>query len=105
MPKPRLYRFLPIPPDFNPKYCTIAEACSFAKCSPWTAYQRLRQGRWKAVKDGRVNKIIFASIKADMAALPERPQGAPSRRPPEKRPVGRPRKHPKPETQPSPGAE
>lgn len=97
-PKPKLYRFLPLPPDFNPEYCTMAEGCSYAKCSIWTGFKKLRERRWRAVKDGRINKLIFASIKADMAALPERAAGSPPTS--TKRPVGRPKRI-KPEQEPS----
>jgi hypothetical protein len=94
-PNPKLYRFMPLPEGFSPEYCTVEEGRSFAKCSRWTAFKKLREGRWRAVKDGRINKVIFATIKADMEALPERAVGSPPTS--TKRPVGRPRKHPKPE--------
>jgi hypothetical protein len=35
-----------------------------------TVYDRLRSGEYQAVKDGRLTKILTASIKARRASLP-----------------------------------
>jgi hypothetical protein len=98
MPQPKkpkkpkkLYRFLPLPPDFHPVDATIDEVASFRREGRWTVHQKLKDGRYKGYLDGRIRKIIFASVLADR----ERTIAEAGDK--KKRPVGRPRKHPKPE--------
>jgi hypothetical protein len=99
MPEPKtepLYKFLPLPPGFAPLVCTIEEARSYDRCSRWTAHQKLRQGRRRFFKDGRITKVIFASVVEDMERTMADGGGRPIE-PVEKRRPGRPRKHPTPE--------
>ena len=81
------FKFLPLPSDFDPLDATIDEVASFRRENRWTVHDKLNKGIYKSYLDGRIRKIIFASVKADreraMKAVPP---------PPEKRRPGRPRK-------------
>jgi hypothetical protein len=79
------YKFLPLPPDFDPVDATIDEVASWRRESRWTVHKKIREGRYESYLDGRVRKIIFASVKADR----ERAMSAALTG---KRPPGRPRK-------------
>ena len=98
------YKFLPLPVDFNPVVITVDEACSYARQSRWTTFQKIRQGRYRTFLDGRIRKIEFASVVEDMERLRAGAHQGPVAAPPPsepavvKRPTGRPRKKPKPET-------
>jgi hypothetical protein len=84
-----------LPRDFNPLDCTVAEASSFRRESIWTTFRKIREGIYESYLDGRVRKIVFASVKADRDRML-----AASHTPPEptgKRKVGRP-KRPTPES-------
>lgn len=61
------YKFLPLPPDFDPVDATIAEVAAYRRQSRWTVHQKIREGAYQSYKDGRIRKIIFASVKADRA--------------------------------------
>jgi hypothetical protein len=67
--KPKLYRFVPLPPGFHPVICTFDEACSYARCSRWTGHQKVKQGRWRTFKDGRVRKVEFDSVVEDVERI------------------------------------
>jgi hypothetical protein len=100
----RVYKplvFLNLPPDFCPTYCTLAEACSYARHGRWQGHQKIKDKRWRSFKDGRRRVIEFASVIEDeerlKVATSAKAESA------AKRPRGRP-KTPKPE-QPSAPAE
>jgi hypothetical protein len=100
MPKSdKLYRFLPLPPDFDPVDATVAETASYRRESPWTVFRKIREGRYQSYKDGKIRKIIFASVKADRQRSIARSAPATGKRKP-----GRPRK-PRPDEQPQTAAE
>jgi hypothetical protein len=63
--KPKPYKFLPLPPDFAPLDATVDEVASFRKESRWTVHRKLRDGVYESYLDGRIRKIIFASVVAD----------------------------------------
>jgi hypothetical protein len=65
VPPGSAYRWVALPPDFNPTDCTIAEAASFRRESRWMVHQKLNAGIYQSYLDGRIRKIIFASVKAD----------------------------------------
>ena len=62
---PVRYKFLPLPPDFDPIDATIDEVASWRRESRWTVHKKIREGRYETYLDGRIRKIIFASVKAD----------------------------------------
>jgi hypothetical protein len=78
------YRGVSLPVHFEPLDCTIAEAMAYRRESRWNVHQKIKRGVYEAYKDGRIRKIIFASVKADR----ERAMRAP---PTDKRSPGRPR--------------
>ena len=80
------YKFLPLPPEFDPVDATVDEVAAYRRESRWTAFRKIREDIYESYLDGRVRKIIFASVKADR----ERAVAA-SRNPTGKRKVGRPR--------------
>jgi hypothetical protein len=84
----KLYKFLPLPPDFSPVDCTVDEAASFRRESRWTVFRKIREGKYIAYKDGRVRKIVFSSVLSDRQASIARSSPASGKRRP-----GRP-KHP-----------
>ena len=88
------FAYLHLPMDFCPKYCTLDEACSYARHKRWQGHYKIKTGRWKAFKDGRRTIIEFASVIEDEERL--KAGGRPVE-PVQKNPPGRPRKHPKPE--------
>jgi len=59
------YKFLPLPPNFDPIDATIDEVASWRRESRWTVHLKMRAGVYRFYKDGRITKIIFASVKAD----------------------------------------
>jgi hypothetical protein len=63
--KPKLYKFLPLPPGFAPVDATIDEVASFRKESRWTVFRKIREGVYESYRDGRVRKVIWASVLAD----------------------------------------
>ena len=83
--KAKPYKFVPLPPNFAPVICTFDEACSYARCTRWTGYQRVKEGRWRTFMDGRLRKVEFDSVVKDTARI--RAEG----REPAKRPAGRPK--------------
>ena len=60
-----IYKFLPLPTDFDPVDATIAEVASYRREFRWTVHQKLRVGTYEAYKHGRMTKVIFASVKRD----------------------------------------
>jgi hypothetical protein len=113
MRKLKPFKFLSLPENFCPIDATVEEVASFRRESVWTMFEKIRDGRCDAYLDGRGRKIIFASVLADrdraIAAGRYKKSAAAlkalaSRKPPEKRPVGRPRKSPA-ETAPASAAE
>jgi hypothetical protein len=83
------YKFLSLPPDFDPIDCTVDEAASWRRESRWSVHKKVREGAYQSYLDGRIRKIIFASMKADReramsAALTgKRKPGRPRRTQPE----------------------
>jgi hypothetical protein len=93
-PKP-LYKFLPLPPGFNPVDATIDEVASFRRESRWTVHVKLKDGRYKGYLDGRIHKVIFASVLADRDRTIA--EAGSKMKPAVKQPVGRPKRKAKPE--------
>jgi hypothetical protein len=52
-------------PELPPKLTAIVESCGMS-----TVYERLADGTYQAVKDGRLTRILTASIKARRLSLP-----------------------------------
>ena len=48
------FRFLPLPPDFDPIDATVDEVASYRRESRWTVYKKIREGRYESYLDGRV---------------------------------------------------
>ena len=65
-PKPK---YIPLPPDFCPVYCTFDEACSYARHGRWQGHVKVKAGRWRVFKDGRKTIVIFASVLEDTERL------------------------------------
>ena len=86
--KRKPFTFIHLPADFSPKYCSLPEACSYARHGLWQGHAKIKQGRWKSFRDGRRRVIIFASVIADEEQL------IAASAPPEKRPPGRPKTKP-----------
>ena len=86
-------QFMHLPADFAPVDATIAEVASFRRESVRTTHEKIRDGRYESYLEGRIRKIIFASVLADRERAI-----AQSRKPPPsgKRRVGRPRTKPQP---------
>ena len=59
------YRWVQLPDNFNPTDCTVDEAASYRRESRWTVHQKIREGLYQSYLDGRIRKIIFASVRAD----------------------------------------
>jgi hypothetical protein len=59
------FKFLPLPANFNPVDATTIEVASFRRESVWTVNKKINDGRYQSYLDGRVRKIIFASVIAD----------------------------------------
>jgi hypothetical protein len=61
------YRWVPLPPNFATTVvdATVAEIASLRRESPWTVWKKIRERRYTAFKDGRVTKIVVASVIAD----------------------------------------
>jgi hypothetical protein len=81
------YKFLPLPADFDPVDATVDEVASYRRESRWTVHKKIRTGVYQSYLDGRIRKVIFASVKADRERAMS-PAASPKRRP------GRPRKRP-----------
>jgi len=79
------YKFLPLPPDFDPVDATVDEVAAYRRESRWTVHKKIREGVYRSYLDGRIRKIVFASVMADR----ERAMSAGLTA---KRPAGRPRK-------------
>jgi hypothetical protein len=101
MRKPKPFKFLSLPENFCPTDATVEEVASFRRESVWTVFEKIRDGRYDAYLDGRVRKIIFASVLADrdraIAAGRDKKSAVAlkalaSRKPPQKKPVGRPKR-------------
>lgn len=96
--KPKPYRFLPLPAGFDPVDATIDEVASYRRESWWTVHHKICNGVYESYRDGRIRKIVFASVLADRerTIAASRKQLEPVARagsdPVEKRPRGRPRK-------------
>jgi hypothetical protein len=59
------YRWVPLPPDFNPIDCTVDEAASWRRESRWTVHKKVREKVYESYLDGRIRKIVFASVVRD----------------------------------------
>jgi hypothetical protein len=92
--KPKPYRYIPLPPDFCPIDATVDEVASFRREGRWTVFVKIRDGRYESYRDGRIRKIIFASVLADRerTIAAGRKQPEPVEPVVKKKPVGRPRK-------------
>lgn len=96
----KLYRFLPLPEGFCPLDATIDEVASFRRESRWSVHRKIREGKYASYKDGKIRKIIFASVLADRQASIARSSSATRKRKP-----GGQRKHHPPDGQPQTAAE
>jgi hypothetical protein len=87
-----------LPPNFSSLTdCLIDEAASFRRCSRWEIFRKIREGELTSYKDGRVRKVVVASLIADREralAATLRKSSSPhlDAAPTGKRPIGRPRK-------------
>ena len=68
-PKRKPFTFIHLAPDFCSTYCSFAEACSFARDGRWMGHKKIREGRWRAFKDGKLRKVEFASALEDTERL------------------------------------
>jgi hypothetical protein len=59
------FKFLPLPPDFDPVDATVDEVASYRHESRWTVHKKIREGVYQSYLDGRIRKILFATVKAD----------------------------------------
>lgn len=86
---PRHFRFLPLPPDFDPVDATVAEVASYRRESRWTVHKKIRLGIYQSYRDGRIRKIVFSSVLADRERAMGAAAGAKRRvgRPPKPRPA------------------
>ena len=86
-------KWLDLPSTFNPIDCTVDEAAAFRRESRRTAHEKIKDGRYESYLEGRIRKIVFASVLRDRERAIEQ-----SRQPPPsgKRRVGRPRLKPQP---------
>jgi hypothetical protein len=82
-------KFLYLPPDFNPLDATREEVASFRRESLTSVNEKIKDGRYQSYLEGRIRKIVFASVLADRERAIAASLKPPS---PGKRPVGRPRK-------------
>ena len=86
-------QFLNLPPGFAPTDATVHEVASFRRESLRTTFEKIKDGRYQSYRDGRIRKIVFASVIADRdRAIAESGKSPPSG----KRRVGRPRTKPQP---------
>jgi hypothetical protein len=82
-------KFLNLPPDFHPLDATREEVASFRRESLTTVNEKVKDGRYQSCLEGRIRKIVFASVLADR----ERAIATSLKPPPSgKKPVGRPKK-------------
>jgi hypothetical protein len=65
MRTPSPFKFMPLPEGFNPIDATVDEVRAFRRESRWSVFEKLRTGVYQSYLDGRVRKIIFASVIAD----------------------------------------
>lgn len=89
MPEPSL------PSDLSSPDLTVREVAAYRRCSMWLVHKRIRDGVYQSYLDGRVRKVIFASVlkEREQTIAADRHMVAPkSPGRPRKRPVGRPRK-------------
>ena len=63
--KSPLFKFLPLPPDFDPIDATVLEVAAWRRESEWTVHEKVRTGVYESYKDRRIRKIVFASVKRD----------------------------------------
>ena len=91
-PTRKPFKFLSLPPDFCPTYCSLDEACSYARHGRWYGHQKIRKGRWRTLKDGRRTVVVFASVLEDMERLQAASAASDAAPDTGKRRVGRPRK-------------
>ncbi len=84
MSRPK-YKFVPLPPGLEPPDLTVDETAAYRRESRWTTHKKIREGVYASYLEGRIRKIVFASVKADRA----RAIGASKK---QKRSVGRPPK-------------
>jgi hypothetical protein len=90
------YHWVPLPPDFNPIDCTVDEVASYRRESRWTVHKKIRTGVYQSYLDGRIRKVVFASVKADRERVMGAALSPDSAASTGKRKPGRPRK-PRPE--------
>lgn len=112
MRKPKPFKYISLPADFAPKFCSFDEACSYARHGRWHGHMKVREGRWKVFKDGRRTIVVFASVVEDEERLIAESRAKPPAPEPEetvaaitKRRPGRPRQRPAPEATPADAAE
>jgi hypothetical protein len=67
MPIKTTSKFINLPADFDPIDATMIEVQSWRRESPWTVHAKIRNGVYESYLDGRIRKIIFASVKRDRA--------------------------------------
>jgi hypothetical protein len=76
--------FAPLPPNLQPPDLTVDEVASFRRESRWTVFRKVREGRYRSYLDGRIRKVIFASVLADRDralrdGIDKRPPGRPKK--------------------------
>jgi hypothetical protein len=82
------YRWISLPPDFDPINATVDEVASYERCGRWLVHQRIRLKIYDSYIDGGRRKIVFASVKARRARAIEQTKNPFGKR----RPGGQPRR-------------
>jgi hypothetical protein len=58
-------RYVDLPVGIAPPDLTIDEVAAYRRESRWTVHKKVREGVYQSYLDGRIRKVIFASVVAD----------------------------------------
>jgi hypothetical protein len=61
----RKSRYVDLPAGMTPLDLSIDEVSALRRESRWTVHQKIRDGRYKSYKDGRLTKVVLSSVMED----------------------------------------
>jgi hypothetical protein len=61
-------RYVDLPHGLQPPDLTVDETAAYRRESRWTVHRKIREKVYESYRDGRIRKVVFASVVSDREA-------------------------------------